>query len=567
MVDVTDIFVGRQKELATLDELWHYSLKKREHRAYVIFNAPGVGKTTLLKKFGEILETEKKGVHFHYVCKSDVQNRNAMNKSIFNQFQLFYTDNYDRIEEYIEKNYTGFKKKAYTNNLEYIHSQITEYLRSNSFNYGAISELLLSLSAVIPIFFSSDEVQVFEQIKLPANEYNPEETLFHYYTKLIANLLNSRILLIMTGTQYHILQTIGDKIGSPIRDKADAKVISPLSSTDIHEYCVKLNRLVAIPSQTLEYLESYLQTYCGGHARTIQKIVEEFLTYINKYSSVEHWTEFVEEITVSLEHILIDSNLTAEKKGTLMELQSRTHFVDVRQWFIHGVYTNLKLGHAPRTNNIAVNHKINDIVYSFMTVGLIVQNGNNDYYITSYFHYLTFLQAIIGEYENFLLEVMNNKFFRMLVGGHSGFGYTFENVLFAALIVNNYKLADFPLQVSQIEQIKGQIDYTQIDLQNGQLYHTPSAKNVDGFILHNNTLIVLQITTKKEVPQSKVDKFYDELRLIQQTIELEIQGWFISLFDLSVQIPGGLNVIQGADLVKFMGENIYKILVQTKTEL
>ena len=68
-----------------------------------------------------------------------------------------------------------------------------------------------------------------------------------------------------------------------------------------------------------------------------------------------------------------------------------------------------------------------EVFFELMTMGIIVQNGSSDYYITSYFHGLTFLQTLIGEYEQFLYQVLNNRYFREMVGGHSGLGFTFES--------------------------------------------------------------------------------------------------------------------------------------------
>ena len=57
-----------------------------------------------------------------------------------------------------------------------------------------------------------------------------------------------------------------------------------------------------------------------------------------------------------------------------------------------------------------------------MTLGVVVQNGKNDYYITSYFHAIFFLKLLTGTYEQFLHEVMNDRYIREMVGGVSGLG-------------------------------------------------------------------------------------------------------------------------------------------------
>ena len=56
-VKIKNIFVGREKELESLDILWKDSIDTTsEHLVYTILNAPGVGKTTLANLIAQELD-------------------------------------------------------------------------------------------------------------------------------------------------------------------------------------------------------------------------------------------------------------------------------------------------------------------------------------------------------------------------------------------------------------------------------------------------------------------------------------------------------------------------------
>lgn len=63
---IRTIFIGRKSELGTLDELWDQSTnKKKENLLHVLLNAPGVGKTTLIRHFGYKIEEKQRKVYLY----------------------------------------------------------------------------------------------------------------------------------------------------------------------------------------------------------------------------------------------------------------------------------------------------------------------------------------------------------------------------------------------------------------------------------------------------------------------------------------------------------------------
>ncbi len=130
------------------------------------------------------------------------------------------------------------------------------------------------------------------------------------------------------------------------------------------------------------------------------------------------------------------------------------------------------------------------------------------------------------------------------------------NVLFATMLVKSNKSINFPFQISQIMLIKGQVDYTHLNLQNGILYHRPSTKNIDALLFSNNTIEVFQIQKVKiqkvKAQKAKVNNFCEELQLIRKITGKKVHGWFIFIFDMDIDIPENITAIQGTDRIKIM---------------
>ena len=80
--EVEEIFVGRALELRKLDGLWNLANKDREHKVYVLLNAPGIGKTTLINHFGGFLEVEGKGLFIRLRCSDNLNSPQKIIKEI-----------------------------------------------------------------------------------------------------------------------------------------------------------------------------------------------------------------------------------------------------------------------------------------------------------------------------------------------------------------------------------------------------------------------------------------------------------------------------------------------------
>ena len=88
-----------------------------------------------------------------------------------------------------------------------------------------------------------------------------------------------------------------------------------------------------LSSNLLNHLLYYLQTYSGGHGRTIEKIVKEVLSKPSIYD-IEDYNEFETLLSEEIEEILANSQLNDEKMNEIRKLQSEERFNVVHQWFL-----------------------------------------------------------------------------------------------------------------------------------------------------------------------------------------------------------------------------------------
>lgn len=571
------IFVGRQKELEDLSLLWDDATDPRgyENFVYVYFNAPGIGKTTLLKRFGEKLEQEEKGVHIEYKCTEEFSSEQMLIRSLLITVLTSFKQRFNFVLNYIDRNSPEFLKEHTKKEFDALYSKILSSLDSETYTMDMLTGIIKHLSSIVPIYFALDEVQVFEQISNPESN----ETLFHYLTRILKAFLGSPVLMVLSGTQYHILREIGASISSPLREKTIAKIISPLKPVHLEQYVDELENVfhLTIDVPLRNYLLVYMQSFSGGHPRTITIIVDTFFDlYDEKKFDLVHLTRegFISNLTKVLTRKLVKNILRSDQRQGLLDLQSSQQFSIAKDWVVKGAYTNLTLGERPSLANEADDVEFEHVVFRLMTLGIIVQNGQEKYYLTSYFHLVRLLESNIGGHDLFLREVLQNRFFRLLCGGHSGFGFTFETIIYSALLIRYNQVAStnrLPLDLSgltTIEMLSGEINYEQLTLKQGILYHTPLATGIDGIYQTNETIIVIQITAREKVPQNKVDTLEEQrLKIAHYRPANNVLGWFISLFETKFDANDSLIITEGKSLKEILGEAFYEHLLAVKGTL
>jgi hypothetical protein len=592
LTQVDAIFVGREKELEYLSRYMAEACKAQEHRVHVLLNSPGIGKTTLIHHFGKIMEANGTGLFFDFLCSSNWQSSMDINRALIQQLHLQLRNKKHITEIYFKSSRTSPEiKQEYANFLK----ELQDSTRNPNFTTIEVISIFQKLANFIPVLLSVDEIQELQQTQVQLisgnlnNKSEPSlESGLHYFTRILKDLLRSKIFIILSGTRYHILQQIGYKIGSPIREKVKILMITRFSPEDLISYLQEVKRIIeksglysdpVFISQILSFLHTFLSGFSGGHPRTVAKITEyvmQVLPDMNKTPNL-NYEQFIHAILPPLERIFKETLLSQEIVRVIGELSKYTQFVVVKDWIVKNATTGLFLGRIPENSvDSLVNDEITDIVYTLQNLGIILQNGNFEYYITSYFHLLEFLRPFTAEHELFLKEILSNKIFKMICGNHAGFGFTFENIIGSLLFMGKIPQNKLPFglnpgTIREIRTIKGLILWDTFKMQPNILYHTPDARATDFMVMQSDTLICIQITTQKQPSTKKIkdlENLIEELQNISAQFQY-IKGWIISLFPIIIKQPLTTEIVihSGDSLIELMEKPLYSRLISIKNEI
>ncbi len=606
--DLDQIFVGRHHELRILSKLWKKALEPGEHLVYVMLNAPGTGKTRLLQHFGEQLERENKGIYFRYRCSSRFTTTSELHVDVLKNLYVQLTQKADLVHQYIMTHYKKPLQDEMIEDLQQIRRQIKDLVKNKQ--KATLSEtvsLVQDVSIIIPMLFVADEIQDFQKTVLNVEEPSlltqnvSEETALHYFTRILKDLMQVPVLIILLGTQYHILSQIGTKIGSPIAQKVQQLLIKNFTIEEIQEYTDKVSQIFVmttipqekepIVSQVIEHYRWFLRAFSGGHPRTVVLITQWFL--INLPSFIENTPnreEFTDILFTQVEKDFKNRIFTSSKQEHIKQLQNNEGFPIVKNWLLNKATLGLSLGAEPQIDD-ALREQVEDLLYQLTTLGIIVKNGWNQYYVTSYFHLLAFLECFTDDYELFLQQILKNRFFKLLCGSHAGFGYVFEHVLLAAFFLKSYKITarstkrpphhdfssphnvPFSLEhITSIQEILGNVNWKNLSLKPHILYHTPHMVALDLIFLEDQYLVLVQVTTASRSHRDKLVALTRAVEEARSTFpEKNVKGWYISLFPLSEsevnKWSDSLVITAGESLKDILGETLLQRLLNVKKQL
>ncbi len=434
------IFVGRKDELEILELMWEECLRPSEHQVHVLLNAPGIGKTRLLQQFGESLVRRGAGLYFHYQCDSRFQSTSALNRSLIESLGDLLLEKITYIEEYIRQHHSPRQQERKLRVLNNLIELADNMDWQQKITLDDTVSFIIKLSTVIPLFFVADEIQEFQKQEIFIDEMNAKsqdssltETALHHFTRILKSLTRARILMVLSGTQYHILSQIGTKIGSPIAQKVQQIVIKNFTPVEVDEYVRRVNDLIirqmiprgkeTVAVNLLASYRQFLHAFSGGHPRTISLITQWFLAEFPKIvTNPPSHEDFIKMLFQHVERDFKQRILTTEKQNHVTVLQTHEAFPVVKEWLVNAATKGFALGSAPPAANEQEKAEIEDLIYQLMTLGIIVKNGWDQYHVTSYFHLLAFLESLNGQFEQFLSQVLSNQFFQLLCGSHSGFG-------------------------------------------------------------------------------------------------------------------------------------------------
>jgi len=601
------LFVGRVNELRNLQKIWNLICESSgEHYAYSLLNTSGIGKTTLLEHFATKIIENNQGLPIRILASFDDRDYNLYVSNWLNSFRNCVVNNKLFIENYIKTNYKSEIINEKIEEFQEILKDFNEEKNKRIYNYNIVPRLIKSLSNIIPILLVIDEVQVWQEIKF-MSELNKEETALHCMARSVAQLLNAKVLMIFSGTQYRILSEIGRDIGSPIRNKVRPILIQLFSQEDIKNYAKEIkNRIIKyIKEEDKEALnicvksyEEFLLKFSGGHARTIQFITEYFIDKLEslislaKINKEKFNNEFIELFLKPQTVKLFIPQLKEHLRNAIRDIQKKIEYKKVHEWIIRNAMQSLKLGQGD-----GLNYNELEILEDLVHVGILAKNSEDNYYLTSYFHLLAYLDAIEDENTIFLKEVLENKYFVRLCGSHSGLGYVFEEVLLSVFLlipktkigfeINKDQLPFNALKDYEVIVSNERIDFSKIEIRDNTINHYRMSEGIDFIIRDGEKIILIQITTVGIKMKDKIEanmniigdkikglievgKKLQENQIVKRD-ELKVIGWIISLFEIKdekirerIEIPEWIRIDDGEKVKNLIGDKLYQKIYQTK---
>ena len=396
---IRKIFVGRQPELEQLDGLWEFCHDDVEHPIYVFLNAPGVGKSTLIDHFGKSIEAEEKGLFIKFICSSDYEFSDDLNYNLINILAEKIRFKKTLILTYIEQNFQAAEQKDWVlKKFEQLVTLTDNFAITTKPSIKNVMDVFIQLSRIIPVFFAADEIQELQKLTFNNKDHLDikSETGLHFFSRILKNLLNSRLLIVLSGTRYHILSQIGGDLGSPIRQKVEPLIIQKFNEKEVNAYIIQVEKLIKSTNiesginnltSIIKNYEIFLFAFSGGHPRTMEKITNLFLTNLSiLLNSAEYlnYEVFMNHLLPKAEEFFTNSLLSSVHKEALLNLGVSEGFSMVKKWLLNQASQGQFLGIRPQyTEKPKIDGEIRRIIYELMNIGIIVQNGNYKYHLIS----------------------------------------------------------------------------------------------------------------------------------------------------------------------------------------
>ena len=605
--DIEDIFVGRIKELKELQDKFHKSLKGKENKVYAVLNAPGVGKTTLLHYFGKQLMKERKGLMVEIKSQD---NKNTIFKYLSHTLEgiqesipkkrklileyikirikeekeaeddensdrecYFYSTEEEAVEalESIEKSI-----KILTKRYEDIELGIHPDPDNPKYLSSSFPGLIEKLSNIIPVFLFIDEIQELQPLNY-INMKKEEETFLHLCSSELADLLKSKVLIAVSGTQYRLMKELGYGLGSPLLGKVKHFVIHPLEiehlqnyHNQISEHFLKNYTHIPNPEITLSWYYQMIKGYSGGHARTLMNLTDKFLELYEDPTIIKNTYEDFLNLFIKMSVFNnFYPDLSERVKNELAEFQTYVNFPKVHHWIMSRAVFGAKLYQRPDHEEDEEIEEIETMANTLVQIGILMINGNNNYYLTSYFHLYTYINALKDDgYAMFLKEILKNKYFKLMCGYHSGIGYVFEEIVLATIMKlkdskNPEVIKKIPFDINKtygIIKLTKKVDYSTLKIENNAIYHTPQGAGVDFIINDNNKIVLIQVTTIQTVDVDKMASMDGIYKALEEKYNGDMLKWFISLSPISKFVLDNLSKETNINLLISSAENLMEII-------
>ncbi len=275
-IDIEDIFVDREKALKYLDD----ELKKRNDRvkeyAIRITQAPGTGKTRLLKEFIKKVEDEGKGIGI-YLLSSDFEEwaHGDLNSLKRKFLRATLVNVISEIKDRDEISFGYAKQLVKKHNLDYwAYKDLLGILNIDKpfrFLFRDFCKVVLpSINKLLVVVI--DEIQATIGIMTEQFQNAKGQGLFREIIKMAADLIKiPNVLVILSGTNYKIMHYL-ETFGSPLKQKTMEYKLEPLKPEYVGEF---YDRVFGSPQDEVsKTLRDWLIINSNGVPRTMVWMVD-----------------------------------------------------------------------------------------------------------------------------------------------------------------------------------------------------------------------------------------------------------------------------------------------------
>ena len=589
---ISKIFVGREKILTDLQEVLNEKnqndMVDRPHFVYTLLNTPGIGKTKAVNHFGNSLkhkihfdpnlseETVEYALYVYLEIPKDVQSRAEIHENIVKKFiqsfKNFYLENFDIMPNL-------WKNKLKKPLIEHDDDEILSILYSN-YTWKKLmhnpSLFLTSIANTIPIILHYDEFQ--ELIKIDRDDPSIiDKSLYYEMSIFLSTLVTQKLLVILTGTQFTIMNTIGENLGSPLNGKVGKFTLPFLNIDDQKEYISYIMQKPQTQDEKdlISLYENWLIRNGGGHPRTMYYMTDEFLKKIEEYKDIKkfitNYNGFFKDLDKKLYEQLEGLYWKSKYQDLIVKRVGIHDPQEVRQILTYILNTlkmsetGFELGqlkfnlhqHLVNKKDKSKKKRIDNVLEILIQFGYLLINGNDNIYVTSRYALYAFLQdwsQYLPGWSAVFDECMNNPLiWEFILYSPQDFGWNFEVLTKYGLLGPIREMETtkkFPVDFSQqfgkffdwqgewvisvpnkYEKIMVNYNISKIDELPEKTYiMLPETTGIDAIIKEEDKIIVIQIATGQKEYINK--KFRDFKAYLAKFFQLDtaqlIIPWFIT---------------------------------------
>jgi hypothetical protein len=543
------IFVGRKIALKKIFSYWEVQREDPQELAHILLNIPGIGKTRLIEFFGECISEGmnpltregQDGINGVYI-KFQLNSTDILRDEFTTSFMKIVSDSF---HSYFMKDITRIPE-SWKDDLKLPLSKMKPWKLLLSTleikNYKEISKSedrnLSLLANQIPLILHIDEIQEGVGSFFIESDGQKLEK-YQQISTMVAGLINAKVLVILTGTQFTMLRKIGSVSTSPLNGKTLSLILPYLDEADIRDYV----DLVFIQTDTDRELQlkhfytNWLTFYSGGHPRTMEFLTRNFLHRWDQYKDIL-LRDDLDKSRYSLVLKDMFSIITTRTMETLRNhywkskyekyfQKSQVNIPDtiIKQiiaYILKLVFISSKLGDLDKIlwkkyhKAIKDKRNLEDFLSILVESGYLLISGDNNYYTPSLFAFQAFAEDF-SEISNRTLALFKEftrhpLIIEMLQYTGQLLGWSLELILKYALLTTvpdaMLKNSEFPkaFGINYCSTIPSFPPPTRAVLLNGNLtedrlenleeniyYLFPASKDFDGCIRFGNSFLLIQL--------------------------------------------------------------------------